>query len=130
MMDGYNERMEKGKEEKRERQMGTLMDDFVFGEEGTRDEDDEMDESWEDDGSVEYSDDDEEVEDIETEEVEFLGPVQPFDHSDCIEGECKASTPAGLRRAGKDYGILMSPIPILFIPTSCGNQSIICRECS
>ncbi|CZR56412.1 uncharacterized protein PAC_06300 [Phialocephala subalpina] len=103
MMDGYYIRVEKEKQEKRERQRGTLMDDFVFGEESTRDEDDENESSYEESESEEYSDDEEEVEDIDMEEVDFLGPVQPFDHTDCLEGQCTASTPAGLRRAGKDY---------------------------
>lgn len=112
MADRFNERLAEEEKLKRERQSGTLMDDDVFGEEGTRDEDDENDSSYEDDESVDYSEDDErDMEDeIENEEVEFLGPVQPFDHTDCIMGQCQASTNAGLRRAGKDYereGILV-----------------------
>lgn len=116
MMGGYDDRMKEEERLKRERQRGTLMDDDVFGEEGTRDEDDENDSSHEDDESVEYSDDESDFEDVENAEVEFLGPVQPFDHTDCIEGQCQASTNAGLRRAGRDYGMFMSHIPDISFP--------------
>ncbi len=112
---------------KKEMQEETLMDDELLGEEG-----DEEDETYEESENEEDSDDemsDEDFdEDIAIEELELLGPVQPFSHDDCIEGQCKAGKKQDFRKVEQDFGMYRSHRFPYALAASCishyGNTSL------
>ena len=109
----YNRRVKLEEEAKKGKEKNTLMDDEIFG-----DGDDSDDETYGisgDSGVEEFSSDedmsangsdDEEFNDvqIDSDEVELLGPLQPYPHHDCVGFRCPNHKYFDFNRAGRDFG--------------------------
>jgi hypothetical protein len=101
--ENYEKRIKAEEEAKKESEKNTLMNDAIFG-----DGDDESDGTYDDseDSEVEEWSDDEEVEEgeIGSDELDFLGPLQPFSHDNCIGSRCENANHMAFMKAGRDFG--------------------------